>query len=455
MALGRRQPETGSLFITTADLPRSAGHPFYRALNRLLEEAGFDRTVEKLCASSYADGKGRPSIPPGVYFRMIFVGYFEGIDSQRGIAWRCSDSLALREFLGVGLTGPSPDHSSLTVIRQRLSWEIHVAVFTLVLTIAREKKLLGGKTIGVDATMLEANAAMKSIVRRDTGENWKEYLRRLAQEAGIENPSDEELRRFDKKRGGKKTSNDDWKSKTDPDSRVTRMKDGRVHLSYKAEHAVDLDSSLIVAATIHPANRSDTRSLATTTSEAKAMLFAIGNDIAIKELVADKGYHSIEALTTCVANDLRTYIPPRKLCGDRNWLDKSDEERHAVEGNDRRVKGKRGRALQRLRSEVVERTFAHLCRTGGARRTWLRGFENVEKRYLTTVIAHNLGRICRELFGVGKPKGLQDGLAALAAALLLWIATLGRTVATATRLIPRALVRLELRIFPYKTPAAA
>lgn len=236
-------------------------------MNRLLEESGFDRKVEAMCEPFYADQRGRPSIPPGVYFRMLFVGYFEGIDSQRGIAWRCADSFAIRDFLGIGLTGKSPDHSSLTIIRQRLSSEVHESVFALVLGIAREKKLLQVKTIAVDATLLDANAAMKSIVRKDTGDDYKTYLRKLAKEAGIEDPSDDDLRRFDRDRGGKKTSNDEWESKTDPDSRVMKMKDGRTHLSYKAEHAIDLENEIVIAATIHPGNRSDTQSLEATLTQ--------------------------------------------------------------------------------------------------------------------------------------------------------------------------------------------
>jgi transposase len=314
MALGRRGNRTGSMFIAATDLPQSGGHPFYRALNRLLEEANFDRIVEEMCEEAYADHQGRPSIPPGVYFRMYFVGYFEGIDSQRGIAWRCNDSLALREFLGLGLDEKTPDHSSLTVIRKRLSTEIHETVFALVLGIAQEKALLKGKTLGVDATVLEANAAMKSIVRKDSGEDWKEYLRRLAQDAGIENPTDEDARRFDKKRGSKKkVSNDDWRSPSDPDSRIAKMKDGRTHMAYKAEHAVDLDSQLIVAATIQHADRSDTESLAVTIAAAQETLATIEHETAIEEVVADKGYHSNAALVLCAEAGLRTYTSPKQL----------------------------------------------------------------------------------------------------------------------------------------------
>ena len=222
MALGKRKHEQQSAWIATTELPKSPGHPFYKKLNQLLAEAGFDTWLETLCAPYYAAKMGRESIPPGVYFRMILVGYFEGISSQRGIAWRCHDSRSLAEFLGVPVHEETPDHSSLSRIHGRLPLEVHEAMFQFVLKLAAEKSLLRGKTVAVDSTLLEADAAMKSIVRRDTGEDWKTYLRGLAAEAGMENPTDEELRRFDKKRKGKKVSNDDWQSPNDPESRITK-----------------------------------------------------------------------------------------------------------------------------------------------------------------------------------------------------------------------------------------
>ena len=253
MAMGRSAAERQEeLFIAHDRLPKSVGHVFYQQLNKLLLEADFDQWVEALCEPHYAKGKGRRSIPPGVYFRMLLVGYFEGLGSQRGIAWRCSDSLSLRAFLGVSLTQETPDHSSLSYIRNRLPLSVHGQVFVKVLAIAQEKKLLKGKTVAVDSTTLEANAAMKSIVRRDTNEDWNEYLTRLMQEEGLvaagEQPSAEELRRFDKSRKNKSVSNDEWESPTDPDSRISRMKDGTTHLAYKAEHVIDMDSGMLLAA---------------------------------------------------------------------------------------------------------------------------------------------------------------------------------------------------------------
>ncbi|WP_422927450.1 transposase [Singulisphaera sp. PoT] len=268
MAMGRRKRDRQeALFISSQDLPKSAGHPFYLALNCLLAEAGFDLWIEARCTGYYEqeEKRGQPSIPPGVYFRMLLVGYFEGIDSQRGIAWRCADSLALREFLGTPLNEATPDHSTLTNTRKRLPKEIFDEVFQFVLKLANEKKLLSGKTVAVDSTTLEADAAMKSIVRRDTGEDWKTYVTRLMRDGGVieadQKPSDEEIRRYDQRRKGKKVSNEEWMSSTDPESRITRMKDGRTHLAYKAELVVDLESDLVLAAEIYKADQADTQTL--------------------------------------------------------------------------------------------------------------------------------------------------------------------------------------------------
>jgi transposase len=423
MALGKRKPGGQELWIATTELPKSPGHPFYQKLNEMFAEAGFDRKAEELSAPYYADQVGRPGIPPGVYFRMLMVGYFEGIDSQRGIAWRCSDSLSLRAFLGVGATGKVPDHSSLTVIRQRLPMSVHEALFRLVLAIAEKQGLVKGKTVSVDATTLEANAAMKSIVRRDSGEDWKAYLTRLAQVSGIEDPTDEELRKFDKGRGGKKVSNDDWVSETDPESRITKMKDGRTHLGYKAEHAVDLDTDLLLAVGIHPAGAADSETMKETLVGAQVNLIEAGSDAEIQEAVADKGYHKAETLAWCDSYSVRTYMPEQQRKQNRKWTDKPEEWKRATEGNRRRTKGPRGKRLQKLRSEYLERSFAHSCETGGARRTWLRGLVEVGKRYVIHAAARNLGVIMRKLFGVGTPRSLQGSSAAVSCALYrLWVA---------------------------------
>jgi transposase len=413
MALGRRRPEQQRDFWIASDqLPRSEGHVFYRKLNELLREAEFDPFVESLCQTHYHDTLGRPGIPPGVYFRMLLVGYFEGLGTQRGIAWRCADSLSLREFLGVSLSEDTPDHSSLTRMRDRLPLEVHQRVFTFVLQVADAKGLLKGKTVAVDATTLEANAAMKSIVRRDTGEDWQQYVQRLMQEAGQieegDEPTAEELARFDRKRKDKKVSNAQWQSETDPESRITKMKDGRTHLAYKAEHAVDLDTELILAAEVYPAIAADVDTIGPSISQAQDNLLQAESDAEIEEAVADKGYSKNETLAELEFTEgLRTYIAEPKHAHRRNWQNKPTEQRQAVTNNRRRTKGKRGRVLQRQRSEKVERSFAHVCETGGGRRTWLRGIEKVKKRYLMSAMARNLGLVMRHLFGIGTARSLQ------------------------------------------------
>jgi transposase len=426
MAMGKRRQRQEALFIMADGLPKSAGHPFYQALNRLLAEADFDRWIERRCQQYYEqqEKRGQPSIPPGVYFRMLLVGYFEGIDSQRGIAWRCADSLSLRQFLGIPLEETTPDPKTLSNTRRRLPQAVFDEVFQFVLSIAAEKKLLSGKTVGVDSTLLEANAAMKSIVRRDTGEDWKQFVTRLMHEEGaIEGdyePTDDEIRRFDKQRKNKKVSNDEWVSPSDPESRITQMKDGRTHLAYKAEHVVDLESDMILAAEIYPADHADTQTMVDSVMEAVENVKQADAEIEIEEIVADKGYHAAETIELADDLNFRTYIPERKKQHRSRWTDKPAEFRRAVYANRRRLKRAKSRQLQRWRSERCERTFAHVCDTGGMRRSWLKQVVNVSKRYLIAAAAHNLGRILRKLFGVGKPRTLQD-LADLAALVQLLI----------------------------------
>jgi IS5 family transposase len=356
---------------------------------------------------------------------MLLVGYFEGLDSQRGIAWRCSDSLSLRAFLGIPLDKPTPDHSTLSKTRDRLPEEVFDEVFTFVLGIAEAKKLIAGTTVGVDSTLLEANAAMKSIVRRDNGDNWKQYVTKLMREAGEigaeEEPTNEQARRFDKKRKGKKVSNDDWKSPTDGDATIAKMKDGTTHLAYKAEHVVDLESDLIVAAEIHKATDSDPATLAESLLSAQANLEACGSDAVIEEAAADKGYHSASTLETCADFDWRTYIPEPQRAHAMKLKERPESQRRAILNNRSRTQRSKSRRMQRRRSEVVERTFAHLCETGGCRRSHLRGLTKVTKRYRIAAAAHNLGRILRKVMGVGKPKGLQESMSGVVAGLWAWI----------------------------------
>src|SRR5208283_3623770 len=243
MAMGKRQDQEQQeeIWIPRAALAKGTSHPFYQRLNQLLEESRFDEFVEGRCRRFYAERRGRPSLAPGVYFRLLLIGYFEGIDSERGLAWRANDSLALRRFLRVGLDEAPPDHSTITRTRRLIDLETHREVLTWVLGALTEKGLLKGQTLGVDVTTLEANAALRAIVRRDTGEGYQEFLQRLAQESGIPTPTREQLARLDRKRAHK-GSNEEWEHPQDPDARITKMKDGRTHLAHKVEQAVDFSS---------------------------------------------------------------------------------------------------------------------------------------------------------------------------------------------------------------------
>lgn len=417
MAMGRKEPETqASLWVAATELPSGARHPFYDKLNGILSYHTFDRFVEERCAKFYADKLGRPSIPPVVYFKMLFIGYYEGIDSERGIAWRVADSLALRRFLGYDLTESTPDHSSLSRTRQRLDLETHEDIFNWVITTLAMEGLLVGKTIGVDATTLEANAALRSIVRRDTEESYQEFLVQLAHASGLETPTRADLARLDRTRPNK-GSNKDWTHPHDPDARITKMKDGRTHLAHKSEHAVDMDTGAIVAVTLQPADEGDTATIDRTVEEARENLEEASkepdaqrnlHDTPLREIVGDKGYHSNAVMRRYNTDTTRTYIsePDR---GRRNWKEKPDEQ-EAVYANRRRIHGKRGKALMRKRGELIERSFAHIYDTGGMRRTHLRHHGNILKRLLIHAGAFNLSLILRKKLGAGTPKGLKKGL---------------------------------------------
>ena len=422
MAMGRRKDRarTPGLWIATNELPPTGGHPFYQRLNQILDAHAFDEFVEAQCVPFYATTIGRPSLTPGTYFRLLLIGYFEGIDSERGIAWRTADSLALRGFLGLGLEETPPEHSTISRTRRLIDLETHRAVFTWILQVLATADLIKGKTIGIDATTLEANAALRSIVRRDSGETYQEFLTRLAQASGIETPTRAELARLDRKRP-KKGRNTEWRHPHDPDARITKMKDGRTHLAHKAEHAVDLETGAIVGVTVQGADQGDTTTIAETVTAAAEDLEAVAtatddHTAVIDEIVADKGYHSNQVLVDLAALDLRTYIaePDR---GRRRWKKKA-VARNAVYANRRRIRGARGRVLQRRRSERLERPNAHLYETGGMRRTHLRGHANILKRLLVHVSGFNLGLLMRTLFGVGTPRGLQGRLATLIAVVI-------------------------------------
>src|SRR6266478_250981 len=363
MAMGtrRRRRRQERMWIGQDEIVKGPGHPFYKKVNELLEEAKFDDFAEKECAQFYAENHGRPSLTPGIYFRLLLLGYFEGIDSERGMAWRAADSLGLREFLRIGLDEQTPDHSTISRTRRRIDVETHKKVFSWVLEVLRARGLIKGQTVGIDATTLEANAAMRSIVRRDTGESYEEFLKGLAKESGIETPTREDLTRIDKTRKNK-ASNKDW---VNP----------QVHVQ------------------------------------------------GIEEVVTDKGYHSSAVLVEVKEMEVRTYIPEKKQTAQRDWEGQKDQskaraQQKAVYANRRRVGGTHGKSLLRKRGELVERSFAHCYETGGMRRTHLRGHANILKRLLIHVGAFNLSLIFRAMLGTGKPRELKNRHALVS--FLLW-----------------------------------
>src|ERR671933_534923 len=406
MAMGRQTDRQGDLMVTWSEMPRSPGHVFYDRLQQVLLEAGFDSFVETTCKPFYAATMGARSVPPGRYFRMHMVGYFEGIDSKRGIEWRCSDSLSLREFLRLESRQRVPDHSWLSKTRGRLPQEVHETVFGWVLALIARHGLLKGERIGVDASTMEANAALRAIVRRDSGEGYREMLVRMAQESGVETPTAEDLIRLDRKRQGKRLSNAEWESPTDPDARIAKLKDGRTHLAYRPEHAMDLDTGAVVAAEMHLADRGDTATLPGTLESAARHLAAVETAPSAEtpaESVADKGYHSRETLKSLDDGPWKTRIAEPKRDGLLRWHG-DDAARRAVINNRTRLLSGVARVAFKLRAEVVERGFALILDRGGMRRAWLRGRENLHKRYLIHVAGYNLGLIMRLLTGAGTPR---------------------------------------------------
>jgi transposase len=424
MSLGRRSRQgQEAMWVETASLRTSGGHPFYERLNKILDTGEFDGFAANACKPFYSK-TGRPGLAPGIYFRLLMVGYFEGIDSERGIAWRVADSLALRRFLGIELHDSTPDHTTISRTRRLIDVETHRTVFGWVLKLLAEQGLMKGNTVSIDGTTLEANAALRSIVHRGTGEAYNDFLKKLAAESGIETPTREQLAKLDRKRA-RKGSNDEWKSPEDPDSRIVKMKDGRTHLAHKAEHAVDLETGAVVAVVLHSATAGDTQTVLKTLCQAGENICAVAVDKPTSgvsadgpvELVLDKGYHSNEVLRTLKDWNVRSYCsePDR---GRRRWSGK-EAEQESVYGNRRRIRGERGKGLLRQRGEKVERSFAHMYETGAMRRTHLRRHPNILKRLLIHAAAFNLGLLMRGIAGGGTPRQVQERAQALAFTLRL------------------------------------
>jgi len=408
MGMGRKKDreKQQDLWVALSEIVTTPGHVFYERLNTVLNAEKFDQRIEVICRKYYKSSAGRPSITPGTYFRMLLLGYFEGLDSERGMAWRAADSLSYRKFLGYDLSEQTPDHSTVSRTRRLYSVETHKAVMKWVLKILRKHGLADAQSVCIDATTLQANAAMKSLVRRDTGQAYDEYLRQLAEAEGIQNATKEQLARLDRKRK-KKASNDDWTNPNDPSARITKMKDGRTKLAYKAEHAVDLASGAVLAVTVQPADRGDTTSYVETLDAAQCEAMQ-SHSMGIEEVVMDKGYHSGAVLMDLAEREIRSYVPEPER-GQRHWPGKAEEQR-CVYGNRRRVRAERSKRLQKLRGELCERSFAHCYETGALRRMYVRGQDNVFKRALVQAAAFNIGLLLRTLSGWGKPRQAQGRL---------------------------------------------
>ncbi|MGH7472084.1 MAG: transposase [Longimicrobiales bacterium] len=404
----RAEPQR-SLWIATGDLPRTPVNSFYERVDRALVKVGFGDAVRALCAPYYeqdAQVGGRPGIDPEVYVKMQLIGFFENLASERAIAARCADSFSIRAFLHYTLTERTPDHSTLTVIRQRLPATVFEEIFGLVLAALKKNKLLRGKRLAIDASVLEANASLRSLEHRLTGEAYAAYVQKLAEAAGVDGQDRAAVARFDRKRPGRKTSNKEWHNPHDPDARIGPTKRGNTRMIYKPEHVVDLDTGAIVAVDVRPGDEHDTADLKQRVLAAEEQMnTALGDSPGlprVESVAADKGYYKVEELTRLQELGIRTVISDPL---DNRRLDRlAEKPRAAVRAARRTVRSRSGKALLARRGELLERSFQHVLDAGGARRTTLRGRENIRKRYLLQAMAANLSLLLRTLTGIGTPK---------------------------------------------------
>ncbi len=450
-------------WIVRSDLPRVAASRFYEKLDETLRSLEFTAWVHTLCAPLYSDGlRGRPPIDPVVYFKMLIVGFLEDLPSERAMAARCGDSLMIRRFLGYDLNEETPHHSSLSVIRQRLSREIYQAVFDVILDGLRAHGLLRGRNLGIDSSVMEANASLRALQNRNTGEAYWEYVRRLAAEAGVDPQDTEAVRRFDRKRPGRNTSNREWVNPYDPDAKVGQAKDGATDMLYKPENVVDLDTGTIVNAEVRKADEGDTVGLAQRAVSAALLVGAIREatlateekpvPLATATVTADKGYFCVAELDSIQEAGIKTIISD-PLSNRR--LDKLDlGQRTAVRRARRAVRSAYGKRLLRRRGMHIERSFAHMLDCGGMRRATLRGQLNMDKRYKITAAAYNLSQLMRHLFGIGTPKQAAAWVATAVACLFLllhglvnWLNCLRNHVQTNSRQIFHRVIQSSASIF--------
>ena len=408
----QRKSRQGEFWIARNELARAQASRFYDKLDETLEEMEFAAKVHGVCAPLYSSGeKGRPPIDPVVYFKMLMVGFLENLPSERAIAARCGDSLMIRRFLGYELNEDTPDHSSFTVIRQRLSQEVYQSVFDIILEGLRRHGLLRGKNLGIDSSVMEANASLRALENRNTGEAYWEYVRRLATEAGVDAQDAAAVRRFDKQRSGRKTSNQEWVNPYDRDAKVSKAKDGATDMLYKPENIVDLDTGVILNAEVRKADEADTEGLAERAIGAVELVEAIREETsagqepvpaATETLTGDKGYYCVEELESIQQGGVATIISDPLS---HRRVDKLDCGGQTAVGNALlSVKSTEGKELLRRRGMHIERGFAHILDSGGMRRATLRGQVNLDKRYKIAAATYNLSQLMRNLFGIGTSK---------------------------------------------------
>ena len=445
-------------WIARKDLPRVQATRFYDKLEETLEGLGFAGNVHGLCEEHYTRTRmGRPPIDPVVYFKMLMVGFLENLPSERAIASRCGDSLMIRRFLGYDLDEETPDHSSLSVIRARLTPEVYQSVFDLILAGLQKHGLLRGKNLGIDSSVMEANASLRALENRNTGEAYWDYVKRLAEQAGVNASDVEAVRRFDKKRPGRKTSNEEWVNPHDPDAKVGKAKDGAIDMLYKPENVVDLDTGTILNAEVRKADEADTEGLAERVVRAQALVEAIREEgekpcpLSVATLTGDKGYYAVGELEEIQRGGIRTVIsdPIRN-----RRLDKLEPGQRAVVRRARRlVRSKSGKALLRRRGMHIERSFAHILDSGGVRRATLRGSQNLNKRYTIAAAAYNLSQLMRHLFGIGTPKqaaaAVKKGFMALLGVLQMVLQT-PRRASQAIRAVSRLIADFSREVFQFK-----
>jgi transposase len=425
------QPE---FWIVAEQVVSPAQNRFYTQLEETLESFGFAAKVRALCAPAYdKSGVGRPGIDPVVYLKMIMVGFFEDLPSERAIAARCADSMSIRAFLKYELNEKTPEHSSFTVIRQRLGLKVYECIFTLTLQALRDHGLLRGKNLGIDASVIEANASLRALVNRNTEEQYWDYVKRLAAEQGIDPDDTTAVRKFDRHRPGK-GSNQVWVNPHDPQAKIGRTKDGATDMIYKPEAVVDLDTGAIVQAQVQLGDEADHKEMAVKVLEAQQNINRASGEkldtLTVQSLTSDKGYYAVSEMQVLQGEGIRTVIADPI---DNRRLDKLQaQQKRAVLAARRSVKSQSGKALLRRRGMHIERSFAHILDCGGMRRTTLRGWENLNKRYKLAAAFYNLSQLMRKLFGIGTPKQLA-ALGRLLFLQLTWFLMLPESIARGIR----------------------